>query len=613
MENEKVLEEEIYEEENTRENKKARKEARRQAKAADFKRRVRKAQSRSKRIGWWYLFFNLLLAAAAFLPLYQDGTGVMSVTTFWKAFLNVKYISKNILPVVMGIVGATLYALVLLSVVLNFLKSLACLKKLHKKLPSRQNGYNRNAQAMQRLGKLYSGSLIAIVFFGYLMRVFADVRFTTLFWAVLALGVIVHFCLGLRSGNVSFFPVGQRVEVKRVGGRFAPFIRNLFQLIVVSLMMAYFLDINVISNLMKLFEKGALNTILKETSLLLVYVVLPAVQILMLVWILSLFSHAVRPNEFHHDGKKAPGRMTFRVISLFLFLTSAGAFAVTYLIANDKAMKGFGMSFGALYIAALALAAFIEEIAMRKLPNDRDNFVVNYETPVEPEQPAPVQFYPCSAPKKGASYHVPLACVTEPGVFMQPNGQPILLMPMIAGPRQMPAMGAPVNPEQPAPVYDYSYTNPYNNFATPYGNGNRTYDPYHQVAEPEMRVAEKVEMPAKAEEPVKAEDPANEGVALSREQLHQEALREMNMRQLTEKWTNMAYNPPRLEGDTAETANNAFVQPEEAANPASEPKTSGKNYTVTCPDCGTKVLVQEGSFAYRCPDCNCVFQLRKKN
>lgn len=595
MENEKVLGEEIYEEENTRENKKARKEARRKAKAADFKRRVRKAQSRSKRIGWWYLFFNLLLAAAAFLPLYQDGTGVMSVTTFWKAFLNVKYIGKNTLPVVMGIVGATLYALVLLSVVLNFLKSLGCLKKLHKKLPSRQNGYNRNAQAMQRLGKLYSGSLIAIVFFGYLMRVFADVRFTTLFWAVLALGVIVHFCLGLRSGNVSFFPVGQRVEVKRVGGRFAPFIRNLFQLIVVSLMMAYFLDINVISNLMKLFEKGALNTILKETSLLLVYMVLPAVQILMLVWILSLFSHAVRPNEFHHDGKKAPGRMTFRVISLFLFLTSAGAFAVTYLIASNKAMKGFGMSFGALYIAVLALAAFIEEIAMRKLPNDRNNFVVNYET--AKEQPFCCQY---ATSKKDASYHVPLACVTEPGVFMQPNGQPVLLMPMIAGPRQMPAMGAPVNREQAAPTYDYSYTNPYNNFATPYGNGNRTYDPYHPVADAETHVAQKVE------------DPSSEGIALSREQLQQEALREMNMKQLTEKWTNMAYNPPRLEGDTTEPANNTNLQPEKEI-PASEPATSGKNYTVTCPDCGTKVLVQEGSFAYRCPDCDCVFQLRKKN
>ena len=36
-----------------------------------------------------------------------------------------------------------------------------------------------------------------------------------------------------------------------------------------------------------------------------------------------------------------------------------------------------------------------------------------------------------------------------------------------------------------------------------------------------------------------------------------------------------------------------------------------KKWSVTCPDCATKLTVKEGAFAYRCPECGGVFQLRK--
>lgn len=594
MENVKELNSnEIYEEERTAENKKLEKAARKQAKEQarqkklyDFKRRVRKAQGKAKRIGWWYLLFSLLFAAAAFLPLFVSSSGTVSVLTFWKVFLNVKHVKGNIAPVVVGLLGSVLYAFILLSVVFNFFKSLGSLRKLHKKRPSRQNGYNRNAQAMVRLGKLFSGTLISLVLFGYLMRIFADVQFTTLFWIVLALGVLVHFWLGLRSGGVSYFPVGKKQEIKRMGGKFAPFMRNLFQLVVVSLMMLYFLDVNLISNLFKLLQKDVFKTLFDENVNLFVYIVLPALHFLMLIWIIALFNHAVRPNEFHHDGKRAPGRMTFRTVSFFLLLTSAGAFAVTYLVSQEATAKGFGMSFGTLYIAALALAAFIEELSMRKLPNDKDNCVVSFE---QQETQAPCPFVPPQP-----SYHVPLTCVTEPGVFMQPNGQPVMVMPMIAGPKQAPVMAVP--------SYEYTYQNPHNTFATPYGE-NKTYDPYH------------------AEIPKEGDADKVEGIGLSRAQLHNEAMREMNIAQLTDKWVNMAKNPPLLEGETQANENFAAGNPyfsklkEVKEEPAEEPKkpAKGKSWTVSCPDCGAKVLVHEGSYAYRCPDCDCVFQLRKKN
>lgn len=36
-----------------------------------------------------------------------------------------------------------------------------------------------------------------------------------------------------------------------------------------------------------------------------------------------------------------------------------------------------------------------------------------------------------------------------------------------------------------------------------------------------------------------------------------------------------------------------------------------KKWTVTCPDCMSRLTVKDGAFAYRCPECGGVFQLRK--
>jgi predicted RNA-binding Zn-ribbon protein involved in translation (DUF1610 family) len=36
-----------------------------------------------------------------------------------------------------------------------------------------------------------------------------------------------------------------------------------------------------------------------------------------------------------------------------------------------------------------------------------------------------------------------------------------------------------------------------------------------------------------------------------------------------------------------------------------------KKWEVTCPDCATKLTANDGAFAYRCPECGGVFQLRK--
>lgn len=561
---------EVFEEEKVSRTKNKEAKAEKPRTFAAFKVRVRKARRKAEATGIFYLLFTILLAGFVILPAFVSTNGTLNVLNFWKPFTNVKSASKNLIPFVMSVIASLFYFFIALSLVVNMFKSFACLEKLYKKKPSRQNGYNRNAQAMEKMGRIYSSSVAAIVVFGLLMNVFAGVTVTPIFWAVIAVALLVHFWLGLRSGNVSFFEVGKNTEIKRVGGRFAPFVRNVFQLIVSGLIAYYFMQVNAITNLLKLLEKGAFAALKSDMTAMLVYVVLPAVQLLMLIWIIAMLRHAINPSEYHHDGKHAPGRLTFRWMSMLLLITSAGAFALTMYI-SKKAV--FPMSLGCVYIAALSLAAFIEEVCMARLPNDRENHIVEYENPAQAQNVncCGVNVIPCAQ-----GYHVPINCIAEPGVFMQPNGQPIMVMPMLAGARPAPQMVAPT-------PYSYDYRNPYATYAQP-AQSVPPFDPYH--AKQALTPSPVVEATA-------------ESRSLSQEELYEQALREQNIQALTEKWIAMANNP--VPKDDAEELTEDSLQETEV----------GKKWSIACPDCGARLSVQEGSFAYRCPDCGCAFKLNK--
>lgn len=541
----------------------------RQKKLLDYKRRIKKAHKKARHIGWWYVFFTVIVAASAFLPLFISIDGEFSVLTIWNALFKLKLLDKNFSGIIVGLLGTIFYTFIIFTVIFNAVKAFKCIKSLYFKKPSYNHGYNRPAQGMMRLGDLFSGSLITLVLFAYLMRVLASVELTPLFWGVVFLGIIVHFWLGLRSGGVSFFTVDKKREVKRMGGKMAPFLRNLFQILVVSVIMKYFLETNLILNLINVLG-GLPSSAGVFTNFL-----LPVIHILMLVCIIMLVNHALRAKEFHHDGKRAPGRKEFRTVSSLLLLASVVSFVFTFIVSNMKNSGKFSMSYGSLYIAVLALAAIIEEFSLRNYPRLKDNVIINFEPDMEP--------IPVVVSEEGdaqSGYHVPISCIKNPGVFMQPNGQPIMVMPMIAGPQKITPVSTVGNYENDAPVA-----------ATPVSDADAA------SASANAKIIQ--------------------GVGVSREELQKQALREMEIARITDKWLNMAKNPPmeREEREDAEnfSASNPFISEIVKLQEVTSVEPQGdQSWTVACPDCGASVQVQSGSFAYRCTACDCVFKIRNK-
>lgn len=691
-------------------------------KPVSVKQRVAKTHAKAEFVGILYLIGTVFLAVMAFLPLiYGTSVGKMSVVNFWKPILALKDIKGSSIPVAFNAGVAILYAILLISVVINVIRCLSRLGRLFKKKASRINGFNRNAMAMEEMGKIFSGTYCVLIVFTFMIHLITGAGFTNLFYFAVIIGLIVHFWGGLVGGNVSMFTVGKDVEEeKRTLGRVAPFFRNIAQLVFVGLIMYFISQTNLMLNALKWLEKGAFTELFKGPKMDLVYYgIIPGVQILICIWTVVLLKHATASTEFHREGMEAPGMKNFRVFSIFLLITAGALFGFMCFASTKRDFVAPQM--GTLYIAIIALAALIEEFCMCRLPNVKGKVVE--EEPAEGEESEEYDpFAPQSAGaaadegNEGAAvagepapapviYRVPLQCISQPGVFMQPNGQPVMMMPMIAGPQTMPVppvQAPPAPPAEPAPQPQpqpqsmYSYANPYANpymnpyanpFMNPYGpnaywvNGQpyQSYNPYQYVQEQPAEEPEKQEQPAEpAEKPLTVKE-RKANLAADRKSLRAEASlakkeskaaaeKEAVEKALADKWMKKAKAPVAAESGIAANAaapaaaesgiaapavapvpapapvqeTNALVpvvqepakeavmetyayqnQPSPVAFSPRYPEASGlteedlekplppKKWTVTCPDCATKLTVKDGAFAYRCPECGGVFQLRK--
>lgn len=720
-----------------------------------LKKRVAKAHSKAEFVGILYLIATIFLAAMAFLPLiYGTSVGRMSVVNFWKPFIELKNVKGSYMPVCVNAFVAAIYAVMLLTVVINVLRSFSRLSRLFKKKASKLNGFNRNAIAMDEMGKIFSGTYCSIIVFTFMIHLIAGASFTNLFFIAVAVGLIFHFWAGLVGGNVSLFTVGENVEEeKRTLGRIAPFFRNAAQLVFVGLIMYFISKTNLMLNALKWLEKGAFSDLFKGAKMDLVYYgVIPLAQFLMCIWTIVLLKHATASTEFHRDGMEAPGMKNFRVFSVLLLLTAGGIFGLMCFAATKR--DNIVPSIGTLCIAIIAVAALIEEFCMCRLPNvkgkvteevKQEKVVGEEEVEIDLNRPVAAKAKATNAETFGneeaaattpaavsstapavapAMYHIPLQCISQPGVFMQPNGQPVMMMPMVAGPQIMPPMAPPAPEEQEniqSPVYAYMnpyanpYANPYTNPYT-YGQGRywangrpyRPFNPYQYVQETATEAAEPVSVAeSKTEEPVPEEKPApvvtetvkkpglkerKANLAADKKSLRAEAAmakkeskaaaeRAAVEKALAEKWMKKAKQPIAEEAGIAATAENPVAMetpvstpvsapvsaPVEALAPAEEPKPIAetapvamtapayvpalpkeavmetyayqnpvqpvrnpiypeatdlteedlakplppKKWTVNCPDCAMKLTVKDGAFAYRCPECGGVFQLRK--
>ena len=657
-------------------------------KAAALKKRVSKVHSKAQAVGIFYLIGTLLLAVVSFFPI-LNGTSVgdMSVVNFWRAFPELANIKTSAIAVLLNAGVAALYALLLLTVVINVLRSLSKLSRLFKKKASRLNGFNRNAMAMEEMGKIYSGTYCVFIVFPFMIHLIAGAGFSNLYYIAIAVGLVLHFWLGLVGGNVSLFTTeGEIEEEKRTLGRIAPFFRNLAQIVFVGLIMYFISETNLMLNALEWLKSNDLGAMFTSGEInLFRYGGIPFLQLLCCIWTLVLLKHATATTEYHRDGQEAPGMKNFRVFSILLLITSGVLFGLMF-VAHSKAAE-IVPTMGTLYIAVVAFAAIIEEFCMCRLPNVKGKVV---EEPSEQaaetsdeydeDETSASEQAPAEQPQLPV-YQIPLQCVTQPGVYMQPNGQPIMIMPMIAGPQPAPGQ-EPADGRQ----LMYGYQNPYMN---PYGYGQywvngRPFNPYQYVQEPaaEEPAKEEVKEETVSAEPEKKPDikERKANLAADKKTLRKEAAmtkkenkaaaeRAAVERALAEKWMKKAKKgavsedsgiaagaaapvqepaaevkeaPAPAAQTTAVAPYTAPVQPETYEEPRTpmmetyaymQPSAQTKHrfypeatelteedlakplppkkWTVTCPDCRSRLTVKDGAFAYRCPECGGVFQLRK--
>lgn len=651
-----------------------------------MRKRIRKAHGKAEFVGMLYFFASLILATLAFFTT-VEGTSVggMNVTNFWKPLLELKNLKKSPLAISLNAAIAMMYLLMLLIVVINVFYSLSKLGKLFKRRASKTNGFNRNSMAMEDLGRAFSVVFSSLIVFPFAMYLFTDgtANLTAIYYIAIVLGTLVHFWGGLVGCNVSLFVISDTVsEEKRRYGRLAPFFRNLVQFVFVGLLMYWIAESNVILNLLYWGKAGAFKQMTKvaivENGLI------PAGQLVICLLTVILLKHATGINEYDRDGQDGAGMKVFRVTSFILFLVAGMMFGGMFIV--HKKAPAFVPSMATLYIAVIALAAFVEEICMRKLPNFNawgvEQIEGSEEVELDPDEPVDPTLF--EEKTEETTETAPVQYVTQPVWVMQPNGQP-MLMPMLiaqnAGEQVQPQM------QMQAPVYPYAYPYaPYMQYGyNPYLLAGRPYDPYHYVPEQET-VSESVE--EKAEEPAPKYTPAytppaeaaaekvereekltakqrKENLAAAKKELKAEAkiLRKEKKfederaeveRALAAKWMKKA-SEPVVEEPVVEEKANAPVVEETALVPVTATETapveekavepevkeaSMETYSyeqskfnhpmatdlseddlskplppmkwqVTCPECAIKLTVKEGSFAYRCPTCGSVFQLRK--
>lgn len=397
---------------------------------------MNRARGKARFVGFLYLIATIFVAVMAFFPVLQGtSVGTMSVLNFWRAFLQMGSIGDSTSTVLVNVAVAGLYGILLLSVVINVIRLLSKYGKLSAGKRTNKAGYDwtvfLKTEAMEKMGKIFSGTYCIFIVFLFMIHLIAGASFTVLFYVTLLIGLIIHFWAGLVSANVGrFLDSDTEKELKSHGlsvkqkekilkdyefeeqpkyGRIAPFFRNLAQVAFVGLIMYFISKVNVMMNALHWLEKGAWSNFGSSKSALFLYGGIPLLQLLICIWTVVLLKHATAPTEFDRRGKEGKGRKNFGIFSLFVLLTAAALFVLTYIA--SKKVSYIMPSMGTLYIAVVALAAVIEELFMCRLPNIRGRIEDYYNEEDDEAQDAsspvnglsvPVTFVPSVRPVSGS-------------------------------------------------------------------------------------------------------------------------------------------------------------------------------------------------------------------
>ena len=268
----------------------------------------------------------------------------------------------------------------LLTMLINVLRSIGKLGWLFKRRASYSNGFNRNMYAMDDMAKRFANSLYTLVVMHLFIYLFSSglavegqaLQITMNAYIALGVGLGLHFVCGLIGGTVTLFSTGEKVEEEvRENGLFVFLIRNLIQMAAVGAI-AYFLLQETVF-VAKIQE--ILRLVLEEQKPLFEIDWLSAIpagiELLAWIFVAVLAGHAIADTEFNRDGVVGSGMRNFAVFSFLTTLVLAAGIALPMLgIGVAEATAQINQNL--LIAAAVAFVAFLLDCIVR--PRIRDDF-----------------------------------------------------------------------------------------------------------------------------------------------------------------------------------------------------------------------------------------------
>lgn len=335
---------------------------------AYLKRRIAKAQGKAKFVGVLYLLGTLAISALCCLSLITVNGATLGATAFWKPFTNLKFSASAMKADMFPLLIAVFYGLMLLIMLSCVLKSLRSLKWLFKKKASKLYGFNRNAYAMDDLGRYFSRAFASALIFHLLIVIVAGgiKDASMLAYALLGIGLALHLFCGLVGGKVSLFSTdGELYEEKREVGRFSVLVRNLIQMALTATAIYFFVGNNAIKGTIETAKTNGFTALTKDTPSLIIF----ALQVLVAIWLIAMIGYATGNKEFDPDGKETAGRKTYLWLCFFLLVTSCAWYAYGQMIAKMT------IDNEVVILAGVAFVGFIMEILLRNFPKTKNKCV----------------------------------------------------------------------------------------------------------------------------------------------------------------------------------------------------------------------------------------------
>ena len=339
--------------------------------SARLRKQVKKAQNKAKFAGVFYLFASiLLLGATAIIPLMQGGATSLTIKEFYLPLKvvfdgGIEGLKATTFEEAKNAFCALLYALMILGMLINVLRSFAKLGWLFKVRASRVNGVNRNMYAMDDLAKRFSGSFALVVIFNlmiYLISGTGVYEITKQGYMLVGGCAILHIFLGVLGGSVAVFTIGEKMEIIRREDGLATFcIRNLFQFVTIVAVLYFLIPSSV---LVPSLENIATVLIVDKAGFSALdygYLTVAGVELVLWLFIFVLIKHTTADTEFNREGMLGSGILNFRIFVFLIFLATGALVAFSYL--------GFGMEVGLntdyVIVSGIALASFLLDCIVR--------------------------------------------------------------------------------------------------------------------------------------------------------------------------------------------------------------------------------------------------------